>query len=174
MVKKQRILVDMDGVLSNIYEQFKRFEFEDTGVLISQLEAHGKTEQEAFANSLKHIVKKGFWRTIPVMPKAIETLRELNKKHEIFIVSSAMEYPNSLAEKYYWMEEHFPYISWKQLVFCGSKTMAKGDIMIDDHFKNLDYFEGRTLLFSQPHNFGMENHSHKRVDSWDEISEILL
>jgi 5'(3')-deoxyribonucleotidase len=171
---KKRILVDMDGVLSNIYEQFKRYELEDTGTLIERSETLGKTEQEAFVNSLKYVIKKGFWRTIPVMPNAIDTLRILNEKYEVFIISSALEFPNSLEEKYYWMEEHFPFITWKQLVLCGSKVMAKGDIMIDDHFKNLDYFDGRALLFSQPHNFGKENRGHERVEGWVEISKILL
>lgn len=174
MDSKKRILVDMDGVLSNIYAQFSKYELEQTGTLINPNDTRGMTEQEGFVNSLEHVVQKGFWRTIPVMPNAIEALKKLNDKYEIFIVSSAMEYPNSLEEKYYWMEEHFPFISWRQLVLCGSKIMAKGDIMIDDHFKNLDYFEGRTVLFTQPHNFGNDNHSHERVAGWDEILEKLL
>jgi 5'-nucleotidase len=46
--------------------------------------------------------------------------------------------------------------------------------MIDDHFKNLDYFTGETLLFTQPHNQLANPGRHRRVDTWDEIGEILL
>ena len=173
MDNKKRILVDMDGVLSDIYKQFEKYEFEASGTLIERSETLGKTEQEAYPNSLSHVIKKGFWRTIPVMPEAVESLKELNEKYEVFIVSSAMEYPNSLTEKYYWMKEHFPFISWRQLVFCGSKEMVKADIMIDDHFKNLDFFEERTILFSQPHNYGNNTNSHERVQGWNQIMELL-
>jgi 5'(3')-deoxyribonucleotidase len=60
------------------------------------------------------------------------------------------------------------------MVFCGSKKIVKADIMIDDHFKNLDHFEGETFLFSQPHNKLNNEHRHRRVSSWNEIEKILL
>ena len=60
------------------------------------------------------------------------------------------------------------------MVFCGSKEIIKADIMIDDHFKNLDHFDGETILFTQPHNKLNHNHKHKRVDSWDDIEKLLL
>lgn len=49
------------------------------------------------------------------------------------------------------------------------------DIMIDDHFKNLDHFTGgETLLFSQPHNKMADAGKHRRVDTWQEIERLLL
>lgn len=45
---------------------------------------------------------------------------------------------------------------------------------VDDHFKNLDFFEERTLLFSQPHNKNADNRGHERVESWRQIAERLL
>lgn len=164
----------MDGVLADIYEQLIKREFEETGTKISRKETLGKAEVEAFPNCLKHVNQKGFFRNAPVMPSAIDVLKKLNAHYEVFIVSSATEYPNSLQEKYYWLEEHFPFISWKQLVLCGTKTVIKGDIMIDDHFKNLDFFEGKTILFSQPHNHDKNENSHLRMHGWEEISTFLL
>ena len=46
--------------------------------------------------------------------------------------------------------------------------------MIDDHFKNLDTFQGQTILFTQPHNVGKPTDNHKRVNNWKEIETILL
>jgi 5'(3')-deoxyribonucleotidase len=60
------------------------------------------------------------------------------------------------------------------MVFCGSKTIIKADIMIDDHFKNLDQFEGETILFNQPHNQLMDAGRHTRVFSWQQIEELLM
>jgi 5'(3')-deoxyribonucleotidase len=103
-----------------------------------------------------------------------EILAELNKNYDLFIVSAAMEFPQSLPEKLEWMKEHFNFITWQQLVFCGSKEIIDADIMIDDHFKNLDLFKGTTILFSQPHNELKNAGRHKRADSWKQIAELLL
>ena len=47
--------------------------------------------------------------------------------------------------------------------------------MIDDHFKNLNFFKGETsILFTQPHNALADNGRHKRVRDWQEIANILL
>lgn len=164
----------MDGVLADVYEQFIRYEFEETGRKIVRSETMGLPEWEAFPNGKKHVRQKGFFKNAPVVPFAGEVLTQLNKRYEVFIVSSAMEFPSSLEEKYFWMEEHFPFISWKQLVLCGSKTVVKGDFMIDDHFKNLDFFQGKTFLFTQPHNYSHDEKSHHRLNDWNEVAEILL
>jgi 5'-nucleotidase len=34
-----------------------------------------------------------------------------------------MDYPNSFAGKYSWLEEHFPFIPDKRAVFCGDKSI---------------------------------------------------
>ena len=86
----------------------------------------------------------------------------------------ATEFPVSLTDKQIWLHEHFPFISWKQSIFCGNKSLIKADIMIDDHFKNLDNFDGETLMFVQPHNINSNGHRHKPVASWAEIEKYLL
>ncbi len=86
----------------------------------------------------------------------------------------ATEFPQSLSDKQFWLNEHFPFISWQQVVFCGNKNLIKADIMIDDHPKNLDNFSGRTFMFTQPHNILLKPDRHVRVNSWDEILSHLL
>jgi 5'(3')-deoxyribonucleotidase len=108
------------------------------------------------------------------MSESQRVLSELNKRYEIFIVSAAVEFPQSLFEKYEWLREHFSFITWQQIVFCGSKAIIEADIMIDDHFKNLDHFKGQTILFSQPHNLLQQSSKHRRVDSWNKIADLLL
>jgi len=170
----ERIAVDMDGVLADVILQFIKFHKKDTGKTISIEEITGLTEKEAFPNGWVHVNSEGFFRTAPVITGSREILEQLNSRYEVFIVSSATEFPASLTEKQQWLNEHFPFISWKQMVFCGLKTIIHADIMIDDHFKNLDHFTGTTLLFNQPHNLLEKNSRHKRVNSWDEIASILL
>ena len=171
---QKRLIVDMDGVMADVYSQFLAYEEKEFGYRQPIENMLGKKEHDVFKNLKEYIYSNGFFRNAPVMEGSIETIKMLNKKYELFIVSAAMEFPTSLNEKYEWLEEHFPFISWKQIVFCGLKTVVQGDIMIDDHYKNLDFFEGETILFTQPHNFGMNEKNHQRVHTWQDIHQLLL
>ena len=168
------ISVDMDGVLADVYSQFIKMHAAESGQTLLMEDLYGLAEFDAFKNGPKHVRTDDFFRSAPVMAGSQEVLKKLNGQYKIFIVSSATEFPKSLTEKQSWLNEHFPFITWQQMVFCGSKEIIKADIMIDDHFKNLDHFDGETILFSQPHNKLNNNHKHRRVDSWNEIEKILL
>jgi len=169
----KKVLVDMDGVLADVYLQFARMELEETGTHINMESLYGKLEEEAFPNFEKHVRSSGFFRTAPTIPDSIEGLKYLNDKYDVLIVSSATEFPESLKEKLEWLNENYSFIDWQQMIFCGKKDSIKGEIMIDDHPKNLDFFEGRKILFSQPHNWYMSKDDYTRVDNWKQIREIL-
>ena len=171
----QRIAVDMDGVLSDTVEQFISWEEKETGIRKTIEDVTGIPEAKAFPNSKKYLHTANFFRSALVIKDSQEILYRLNEKYDVYIVSSATEFPISLTEKQSWLNEYFPFITWQQMVFCGSKEIVRADIMIDDHFKNLDFFAGHTsLLFTQPHNANADNGRHKRVNNWQEIAEMLL
>jgi 5'-nucleotidase len=170
----KRIVVDIDGVLSDIYKRFLELHKEETGLEKKHDEIIGLMEAEAFPGLMRWVSTPGFFRTIPVMKDSQDVLRQLNQKYDIVVVSMATEFPVSLTDKQLWMQDHFPFISWRQVVFCGNKSLIKADLMIDDHFKNLDNFEGETIMFLQPHNMKATDHRHKTVSSWNEIRNMLL
>jgi 5'(3')-deoxyribonucleotidase len=70
------------------------------------------------------------------------------------------------------MEKHFPFITWKHIVFCGHKYMIQADYLIDDHEKNLHTFTGTPLLFTAPHNLHINDF--QRVNNWKEVELLLL
>ena len=107
------------------------------------------------------------------MAGIVEGLQYFNKKYDVLIVSSATEFLNCLDDKQVWLKEHFPFISWRQLIFCGKKDSIRGNIMIDDHPKNLSYFQGERYIFTQPLNINIENSTYHRVYNWEEIMENL-
>jgi len=164
----------MDGVLADVYSRFFELHENEFGVRLTTPEIIGLKEAEAFPNQLKWVNTPGFFRTIPVMPGSNHGLKKLNDNYEVIVVSMATEFPESLTDKQLWLMENFPFISWKQMVFCGCKNIINADIMIDDHPKNLDNFDGKTIIFTQPHNMNLNDHRHRRVNSWAEIEKILL
>jgi 5'-nucleotidase len=171
----QRIAIDMDGVLSDTVEQFIAWEEKETGIRKTLEDIMGKPELEVFPHSKKHLHTEGFFRYTSVIENSQEVVQKLNEKYDVYIVSAATEFPKSLTEKQSWLNEFFPFITWQQMVFCGSKVIIQADIMIDDHFKNLNNFTGPlSILFTQPHNAHADNGRHKRVNSWNEIAALLL
>ena len=164
----------MDGVLANVYAQFIKYEKRDSGITKKLSDLTGKTENEAFPNIGKYVNSKNFFLKALPIEGSIETVKKLNDNYQVFIVSSATEFPLSLTEKMRWIEKYFPFIGWKQVILCGRKDILEGDIMIDDHFKNLDGFKGKTILFSQPHNVDKKQGTHVRVSGWKEVGQLLL
>jgi len=168
------ILVDMDGVLADTYSRFFDLHEEESGERPEMKNIEGKLEAEAFANQIKWVTTPGFFRSVPPVPGSQEGLKKLNENFNIIVASLATEFPQSLTDKQFWLHDHFPFISWEQMVFCGNKSIIKADIMIDDHLKNLNKFKGETIMFTQPHNIMVNNTRHKRVNSWSEIVKLLL
>jgi len=163
----------MDGVLADVYKRFFDLYEIDTGIRLSVEDVAGMFEHEAFPDVLKWVTSPGFFRSIPVIEGSVEGLRRLNGRYDIIVVSLATEFPASLTDKQYWLHDHFPFIGWRQIVFCGDKSLIKADIMIDDHLKNLDRFEGETIMYTQPHNMLLSTR-HRRAGSWKEIEGLLL
>jgi 5'-nucleotidase len=118
-----------------------------------------------------HIFDRGFFRNLPVMKDCIPVLEQLNKKYTVYIVSAAMEFPNSLEDKLDWLNRHFPFLGWHQIVFCGSKNVVQGDYMIDDLVRNFKMFKGKKYLFTGPHN--TEITGYDRLNSWEEARKIF-
>jgi len=169
---KNQILVDMDGVLADVYSQFIALEYGTSVIKPTPNDFNGMKEEE-LQSFRKHVQSRGFFRTAPLIINSYEGLKYLNDNYRILIVSSATEFPNSLIEKQQWLNEYFPFITWEQMIFCGRKDSIKGDIMIDDHPKNLELFGGKKIIFTQPHNIYIKDNSYQRVSGWKDIMTIL-
>jgi 5'-nucleotidase len=174
---KKRILIDMDHVMADITSQYICWYHAATGIKMNRADLIGKPEDQAFPEPrLIHdfLHQRDFFRQAPVMPGSQEVVRELNEAFELYIVSAAMEFPQSLSEKYEWLKEHFSFIHWQQIILCGSKKPVSADFMIDDHLKNLKYFNGEKILFSATHNMNIQNPEYTRVNNWEEVRNLLL
>ena len=174
----KRIAIDMDDVMADttvkIIQQINTIcQRSYTYEQLMSTDESIKQEFYKFYLSNNHFLHApGFFEDIPVKENAIDVIKSLHEVYEIFIVSAATEFPNSLKEKLDWMHVHFPFITWKNIVFCGHKHMIQADYLIDDHEKNLSTFTGTPLLFSAPHNLHI--HEYERVNSWNDIKTKLL
>ncbi|WP_240755306.1 5'(3')-deoxyribonucleotidase [Pedobacter sp. SYP-B3415] len=172
----KRIVIDMDEVIADAIGKFVHLYNRDYGVPLDLIidpgnEIFHHVPEEVNEKWFDYINEPGFFRDLAVIPGSQEVIRALQEKYEVYIVSAAMEFRNSLVDKYDWLAEHFPFISWQNIIFCGNK-IVNADIMIDDRIKNFSEFPGRTLLFSSPHNMLLTGY--ERVGTWQEVGDLLL
>ncbi len=171
------IFVDMDEVLADTYgAHIELYNKEFNGYLTSD-RCNGKevwqSVPEAHQQNVKdHARRIGFFKNLNVIQDSQKVLKALNDKHEVYIASAAMQFPDSLKEKSDWLDEHFSFIPWQKRILCGDKHILKGDVLIDDRSYNLKNFNGRSIIFTSPHNINTEGFD--RANNWSDIANKLL
>ncbi|MBU3027751.1 5' nucleotidase, NT5C type [Zobellia galactanivorans] len=171
------IFVDMDEVIADTYGAHieiynKQFSENLTLELCNGNEVWRMVPPERQQSVRDHARNRGFFRNLKPIKNAQEILRKLNEKHEVYIASAAMQFPNSLEEKSDWLDEHLSFIPWQNRILCGHKHILLGDVLIDDRSYNLEKFDGRTLLFTSPHN--IKTTGFERANNWLEVADKLL
>ncbi len=174
--RRLRIAVDMDEVIADAFGKHLHHYNRGAGSSLTPelvtekgLGALIPVEQREEFSSIPH--SEGFFADIQLIPGSREALLELSRKHDIFITSAAMEVPNSFADKFEWLERHFPFIPPSRIVFCGDKGIINADVLIDDRSRHFKDFRGTGILFTAPHN--VAETEHLRANNWNDVLEIL-
>jgi 5'(3')-deoxyribonucleotidase len=173
----QTLSVDMDEVITDTARKLKDYYCLEFGITFNEEELKGKdlkdiVRPEHFSKFHQYLNAPGFFGDLEIMPDALEVLKKLNEKYELFIVSAALEFPNSLKDKFDCISQNLPFISWKQICLCGTKSIIQTDIMIDDRTRNFSHFKGRKILYTCHHNIFEKDF--ERVSNWKEIESKLL
>ncbi|PRX55334.1 5' nucleotidase, NT5C type [Flagellimonas meridianipacifica] len=171
------LFVDMDEVLADTYQAHIDVYNSEFGASLTREECYGKevwqcVPEEHQQSVRQHAHTRGFFKELPVIENSSEVLEQLNEKYKVYIASAAMQFPNSLEEKSDWLDNHFSFIPWQRRILCGYKHILKGDLLIDDRSYNLERFNGKTILFTSPHNVNTKGFD--RANTWLEIADKLL
>ena len=174
---KTRLIFDQDDVLADTNAKLVELVLNEFGTGLSREAFDTQTFEELLSPEnqkrlMAAVHQPGFFVDIPVKQNAVEVVRALKEKYEIFVATAAMEFPNSFREKYDWLQTHFGFIHWSKIVFCGDKSIVTGDFLIDDMARNFLKFKGEAVLFTMPHN--RSETAHGRVANWDEIANKFL
>lgn len=170
---RKKIALDMDEVVADVMPKFLDHYEQEFGKRLQRSDYWGKKVYDIpGAEHVRNVLyEKGFFRDLPLMENSREVVEELNGRYDVFFTTAAMEFRNSLEDKYDWLLDHFPFISWKNFVFCGDKSILRADYMIDDHPRNLLKFQGKGLLFTASHNTSEDRFT--RVNNWLEVREFF-
>ena len=174
---KERVIIDMDEVMADTMGKMVKWYEAAYGQQVDHSVMRNGSWVAGFPEVHRKMIRErlhepGFFRDVPVMEGSQAVLQKMNERYEVFIVSAAMEFPNSLKDKLEWLLEHFPFLNWRQLVLCGDKRMVNGDHMIDDHVRNLEPFNGKKYLYTSFHNVDVTGY--ERVNDWAEVAEKFL
>ena len=174
---KQRIAIDMDEVMADSIARFQEWYGRDFQLELTLDALRGKNPRDVVAPEHQPALRaypnsEGFFRDLPVIKDSQRVIQALAEEYEVFIATAAMEFPNSFLDKYQWLQRHFPFLHWRNFVFCGDKSILNADYLIDDNAYNFEGFRGEGLLFDAPHN-ALETR-YRRVHSWQEVADILL
>jgi 5'(3')-deoxyribonucleotidase len=173
----QRIAIDMDEVTADTMSHYLRLYNRDFERNLTVAELYGKRVLEVIESAhlpkaREYFQQEEFFAEIPVMPGSVEVVRELTEHYEVFITTAAMDVPCSFTAKYEWLQRHFPFISPRNIVFCGDKSIIAADFLIDDDVRHFQRFRGEGILFTAPHN--VFETAYRRVDDWDDVRSIFL
>jgi 5'(3')-deoxyribonucleotidase len=119
-----------------------------------------------------YMLSGDFFAVLQVMPHAQRVLERLQSRFDVYIATAAMEVPSSFTAKFHWLRRHFPFIPPSHTVFCGNKSILRGDFLIDDNPRQLRLFRGEGILFSSPANANVTGF--RRVRDWLEVEELFL
>jgi 5'(3')-deoxyribonucleotidase len=173
--RRLRIAIDMDEVMADAVSEHIRRYNAAFGATLTAAQLHGHHLEEwvprSHRDAAEAMYDASFFADLAVMPDCQDVIRELAARHDVLIVTAAMDVPCSFDAKFRWLERHFPFIPASQIVFCGDKGLIDADYLIDDRARHFERFKGQPLLYSAPHNAAETRYP--RVDSWHEVREIF-
>ena len=177
MADRKRIAIDMDEVSADALSRHldlynTRFKTTVSANDLKGRHLHEIVPEEHRPHVEEMVRKVGFFKDLSVMPGSQEVIRALQQRYDIFVTTAAMQFPNSFIEKYDWLAEHFPFIPWTHIVFCGDKSVIATDYLIDDHARNFEGFRGEGILYTAPHNVNVTGY--RRVANWAEVRQMFL
>ena len=185
----KKLLIDIDEVIctSTLLDEMNKFlgtnyklnDFHE--YYIDDILGSDENKQK-FYEKIQYI---DLYHNATIMDNAVEVLKKLSTKYEIYICSNCVMFCNKnnsghfYKHKYDFLINNFPFIDPENFIFTGAKNIFKADIQIDDRLNNLKGEVTTKLLFDSYHNHDISDEelsqlNVKRVHNWNEIADILL
>jgi 5'(3')-deoxyribonucleotidase len=192
-MQTKTLLVDMDAIVADLatewYDRWNKSPLNRSQTSLTVDDVTQWDVGKAIGNSAVYSILKepGLYRVLKPLPGAIDGLKEVFgmkvngvPAYDVFFLTASITAPHILADKAYWVAEHFPFIKPKKLIFAYHKERVMGDVFIDDSPKNLARFRAaqpatRLVTIDYPYNkdaqVDFRAQSHKNTEeAWGEIA----
>lgn len=134
-----RVLLDLDGVVADIWEPwFSRYNAKTGDDLTVEKTLAWDVPAAKDHKALFAVLSEpGFYRDLQPFPGAVEAVRGLvDAGDEVYVLSAAPSV-SSWSEKAWWCERYLPFIPQKHIILTHAKALVKGDVLLDDGPHNL-------------------------------------
>lgn len=182
----KRLMIDLDNCITNALYMERVNEFLNTNY---KLENQNDFELQNLTGNRKdefwkYMNDKSFYNDAPLIDDVYESLKVLNEKYELYIISAFIcndSSPdisgNHLKNKYNYLKKKLPFINPNQYIFMENKSLIHSDIAIDDRINNLSNAD-KKILFGAWHNKSIKDEDLiergiVRVNTWKEILSML-
>lgn len=175
-----RLLVDMDGVITNfesgVLNAFRNKHPDKPFIPLEKRttfyvkDQYPKGTQPLIENIY---LSEGFYSLLTPIQGAIPALLELSERHEVYVCTSPLlDNPHCIKEKYEWVTKHLGRDWIGKVIVAKDKTMVQGDVLIDDKpdVKGVQKPTWEHVLYSQPYNAHVR--TKKRI-TWENWKSIL-
>ena len=117
---------------------------------------------------------RGFWRGMSPNKNALNVVRGIMKKHDVWVKTRAQLTWLCVEEKYEWLRMHLRDLADK-IIFLPSQgtQVLNGDVLVDDDYRALSTFQGKRVMFAQYYNRHMSDMFGYYVTSWDGVGELF-
>lgn len=125
VTSSERIAVDMDEVIADFLSKHLALYNAEFGESLTADDLlRGKKLRELVVEERRpqletFLSEDGFFGDLGVVEGSQQVISDLTERYEVFVTTSAMEYPTSFTAKFRWLKEHFPFVPASNKVFCG-------------------------------------------------------
>lgn len=179
--KTMLILIDQDGVLADFDRGFYNAWQASDNAYPAIEPQHRRNfyvkddyPKDIQADAVDIITAKGFFRDLPAIAGAVESLNQLlDLGHDVRICTSPLNiYKNCVQEKYEWVEQHLGLDFIARMIVTKDKTVVHGDVLIDDKpvVTGSRIPAWQHIVYDQPYN----RHIDARRMTWANWQNTLL
>lgn|SRR3990167_1228030 len=181
--RKQRLLVDMDGVCVALSQYWFDIYNSETGdnLTFDMVEVWELSSYAKYPDKMSEILNRpDFFYNAPPNKDAIEYFSKLieENKFRINILTQApINSVTAVHDKRRWMEKYFPKFNIHNMIFAHNKFLVSGDFLLDDHphhllsWKKEDPSNRISVAFDYKYNRMVD--VDYRVSSWKEFYSLV-
>jgi 5'(3')-deoxyribonucleotidase len=169
-MEKLKVFIDIDNTLNNIFDGFWNCLMRDFNIDIPVLGHEDyvsfdfeyyleKYFSEIAAEDRETYIRRclksfKFFYNLPVLPYVEEELEKLNREVDIWILTKPVRHQyHTIMDKLLWVDKYLPFIGGDKTICIHNKGMFQSfSFLIDDDFRNLQAFRGKTIRMDYPYN----------------------
>lgn len=172
------IALDMDGPIVNLHEHWLKLYNKDYNDNLTYEQINDwdirkfvKCPDKIF----NYLTEPNFFYEAEPVDGAIEAVKELNKRHQVYIVTACPP-GTGLEDKCRWIAKYLPFLQREQIIITYHKFMVNANVLYDDAPEHLQTSPSITVAWDTPYNqhvYSCFRTKGSDTEKWQRFLEII-